>query len=194
MATIRTYFGLEQRELATWLGVTAAYLGHVEAGRRPLSAGVYERMLPLALQLPEVPLPPDYGAPAKLTLLTDLPASTPTPDHGVLESRRAECGRQANRLRRRLLPLEQRAQYAARWALALPVLLAAVPAPDTPVPPATDPAALDAWLRLHRLRDWLRQRAAPLDPAAVAEWHLLRLRAEALETEAASLDQLLTGK
>lgn len=56
---VRRYFGLEQQELAAYLGIGRAMVGHLESGRRSLSATLLLRLNPLALHLPatEPPLP-----------------------------------------------------------------------------------------------------------------------------------------
>ena len=91
----------------------------------------------------------------------------------------------------RLAPLQAQAAAAARWAAALPALRAALlpdPGPSAQPDPATD---WPAWLIWHRHR-WLDQRPTALPPDLSARYHLLRLRAEVLEAEAAALAALLT--
>jgi hypothetical protein len=46
-------------------------------------------------------------------------------------------------------------------------------------------------IRLTYVRAWLDLQATTLDPATRSQWHLLHLRAEALEAEAAALAALL---
>ncbi|UOQ99511.1 helix-turn-helix domain-containing protein [Hymenobacter sp. 5317J-9] len=151
MQAVRRYFGLEQQELATYLGVTRAHVAHVEAGRRTLSSALLLRLTPLARHLPAE----SENAPA---LTETLPSSAPAPDAQELEWRQHQCRHRAGRLRRELVALHQRAIHAERWAAAHP----------------EGPA-----------------HAATLTPADVARYHLLRLQAEALETEAAALASLL---
>ena len=86
---------------------------------------------------------------------------------------------------------------AARWQAALPDLLAALPPATRRIPdyltPEAGAAALRAWkLNVHP-RLWLEQCATYLSPADIAAWHLLRVRAEALEGEAAALAALLAA-
>ncbi len=73
------------------------------------------------------------------------------------------------------MALAAQLEYARRWQAALPTLLA---------------QAQD-----ERARTWLLRRqeqaAADLDADTAARYHLLRLRAEALEAEAAALAALL---
>ncbi|MBD2716985.1 helix-turn-helix transcriptional regulator [Microvirga sp. STR05] len=184
LAQVRKYFGLEQRELAGLLGVTAAQVGHIEAGRRTLTSKVLLRLNPLAALLPP-------EAPAPLSE-TELAATVAPPAAGPLEARLDYCRHHAGRLRRQLRTYTTRANYAHRWQQALPTLLAAIPEADfTNLPPASDLEALHAWNAARTTRARLHQLATELTPAETAEWHLLRLRAEALETEAAALAELL---
>ncbi|MBC8083636.1 MAG: helix-turn-helix transcriptional regulator [Hymenobacter sp.] len=185
MAAVRAYFGLGQEELAHYLGVSRGLVAHVETGRRQLSPAVYERLLPLALLVPDAPHPPVPDA--------ELPATAPAPTPGPLDARRDYCAWKANQLRRELRAFTTRATHARHWQQALPVLLAALPSTDlvAGLPPATDPVAQQVWLQAWRTRQWLQSQPTGLSAADVAEWHLLRLRAEALETEAAALTALL---
>ena len=151
MQAVRRHFGLHQRELAQFLGVSEAMIGHIEAGRKVLPGALLLRLTPLALHLP-----PDAGAaPAPAETL---PPGAPLPAPAELDWRRRQCRHRAARLRRELTGLLQRATHAARWAAAQPEA-----APH----------------------------AAALTPADVARCHLLRLQADALETEAAALGALL---
>ncbi len=167
-AAVRQYFGLQQDELAQLLGVTRGQLAHIEAGRRTLSAPLYDRLLPLARCLPPDPAP---GAARPAPAPPPVPPPLPLTERAGLEARLDYCQYHAGRWRRALRPFEGRARAVARWQAALPALLAAHPDPVADAP----------------ARQWLLARAAPLSAAAVAEWHRLRLRAEALEAEAAAL-------
>lgn len=169
VANVRAYYGLDQQELAAYLGISRVMVGHLEAGRRALSAEVYERLLPLAHQRP------DAGAPDELTA-AELAAEMVAPAPGPLEARRDYCTWQAAWLRRELRPLVQRAAYVRRWRLALPALLADLPADADPT-----------------TRQWLLARPTALTPAEVARYHLLRRQAEALETEADTLTDFLAS-
>lgn len=148
---VRRYFGLEQQELAAYLGVTRAQVAHIESGRRALSSALLLRLNPLAVHLP----PAAEAAPAPAEAL---PPSAPPPAPAELDWRRTQCLHRAGRLRRELAGLLQSATHAERWATAQP----------------TAPA-----------------HAAALTPADVARYHLLRLQAEALETEALALAAIL---
>ncbi|MDB5268869.1 MAG: hypothetical protein JWP58_1909, partial [Hymenobacter sp.] len=67
------------------------------------------------------------------------------------------------------------------------------PDPGGEEPPAhAGPGRWAAFLVWYRWR-WLEQRPTALAPAEAARYHLLRLQAEALETEAAALAALLAG-
>ncbi|WP_187632090.1 helix-turn-helix transcriptional regulator [Hymenobacter lutimineralis] len=69
LARIRAWFGLQQQELALYLGVTQQLVQGIEAGNRKMSTAVAMAMLPLARQLPE-----------PLTRLQEpLPATLPPP-------------------------------------------------------------------------------------------------------------------
>ena len=169
VARVRRYFGLGQRELGRYLGVSAAMVGHLEAGRRLLSGPVLRRLSVLATQVPAGPvrLPPPVPVPAVM------PAPVP------LEARLDWCRWQAGLLRPRLRRLEGRLTYAHRWQQALATLLVAV-TESTHQSSEDQPAA-----------DWLRQQVQESDTEAAAEWHLLRARLAALEAEAAALAALL---
>jgi len=168
-ATVRRYFGLQQVELADYLGVSPTLVKHVEAGRRGLSLVVLARLAPLARLVPEGPPAPEIAVP----LLPRQPAV------GPLAARLDYCEHHAARLRRALRPLLARATYAQRWQQALPTLLAEAPAAD---PSAPNPEA-----RARRAREWLESQPTALSADELAHYHLLRLQAEALEAEAAAL-------
>ena len=184
-ARVRRYFGITQAELARYLGISEGFAGHLESGRRGLPVELGQMLDHLAAPIP--------AAPAALTTpLT--PADLAPPDPAPLEARLDYCRHHAARLRRALRPLEAQAAYAARWRAALPVLRAALPPdPGGEEPPAhAGPGRWAAFLVWYRWR-WLEQRPTQLPPADSARYHLLRLQAEALETEAAALEVLLAG-
>lgn len=164
-ALVRAYFGLDQQTLAAGLGVGREQLANIEAGRRKPRATA-QRLLPLLQALP---------ADSALAAAPALAAALASPAAAPLLARLDYCQHHARRLRRDLKKLETTLEYARRWQAALPALLAQAP---------------DA-----RARQWLLRRqeqaAADLDAEASAAYHLLRLRAEALETEAAALAALL---
>jgi len=163
-ALVRDYFGLDQQTLAAGLGVAREQLAGYETGRRGHQAATTQRLLPLLQALPATPAPP-----------ADPAAGLAPPAAAPLLARLDYCQHHAARLRRELAKLETTLEYARRWLAALPALLAQ----------ATD----------ERARQWLLRRqaqaTADLDAEASAYYHLLRLRAEALETEAAALAALL---
>jgi transcriptional regulator with XRE-family HTH domain len=162
LAQVRRYFGLDQATLATYLGVGVGMVGHIEAGRKVSSSQLLLRLRPLLQALPTSSVP---AAPA---------AHLAPPAAAPLAARRDYCQHHAARLRRELAALTQTLDYAHRWQAALPALLAV--APD------------------ERARAWLLRRqeqaAADLGADTAARYHLLRLRAEALEAEAAGLTEL----
>lgn len=187
MAAVRQHFGLTQQEMAQWLGVSEAQAGHLDTGRRGLGGMAAEALAPFVAQLP-----PAGPAPAALRLVSAAPPALALapPEAALLEARLDYCQHHARRLRRQLAPLTTQAATAARWAAALPALRAALPldpGPQAEPDPATN---WPAWLVWYRHR-WLEQRPTTLPPGLAARYHLLRLRAEALEAEAAALVSLL---
>ena len=164
LAVVRRYFGLHQFELAAYLGSSPELAKHQEAGRRTLGAATTQRLLPLLQALPAAPAPP----------LADPAAGLAPPAAAPLLARLDYCRHHAARLRRELGKLEKTLEHARRWQAALPALLAHAEADTRP------------WLLRRQ-----EQAAADLDAEASAAYHLLRLRAEALEVEAAALAALL---
>ena len=173
-AQVRRHFGLDQATLAAYLRMGAGMVGHVEAGRKPLSPVATQRLLPLLHALPTPAAPP---AAAEAAESDDPAAHLAPPDAAPLAARRAQCQHQARQLRRALAALAQEMEVARRWQQALPGLLAT--AADAPA---------RAWLLRRQ-----EQAAADLDGETAACYHLLRLRAGALEAEAAGLAALLRG-
>ncbi len=179
-ARVRAYYGITLRELAACLGISETLAHHYETARRYPSRAVLERLEPFIAQmndgLPLVPLPT---------------APPPGPlDPAPLEKRRAACLHAAHNLRWEMRQLPERARQAARWARALPTLQASLPEPAA-LPPGADLAARRQAIRLTYVRGWLETQATALDPEVLSQWHLLHLRAEALEAEAAALGKLL---
>lgn len=182
-AALRTRLGLSQQELGDFLGVGAAQVGHVEAGRRGYSAKAQARLHRLAELLPDAPAADGTaieasGAPAPPT------ASEARALRARLRARLRACRHEARQLRyqQALWPnqeaaLRQRQQTAAR-------LEAALVAPATPAP---DAAREQEWLALLRLAT---ARAAQRRPSPTARARLA-LRLHLLDTEAAGLEQLL---
>ncbi|TGE24662.1 XRE family transcriptional regulator [Hymenobacter aquaticus] len=181
LAQVRKHFGLDQQELADYFGISRPYVADIEAGRRVLTSRVLLRLNPLAALLPaEAPARPASPAPEVV------PPGVPAP--GPLQDRLAACRHQARKLRQELQKLAAAHAGAQRWLAVLPGLLAA---PGLP-------AALATLAEAARARQWLlaRQQQAHAtlhDAEGAARYHLLRLRAEALETEAAGLAALLAG-
>ena len=174
VARVRHYFGLDQRTLGQYLGVGAAMVGHLEAGRRLLSGPVLLRLGQLAAQVPAStaqpePKPEAAGAP---------PAAAPAP--GLLAARLDWCQWQLGLLRPRLARLREQARYARRWQQALPALHAAEAAPPLPGRAPLPPG-------------WLARQAAEPTAEAAAEWHLLRARQAGLQAEADALHTLLAS-
>ncbi|MDQ2772771.1 MAG: hypothetical protein M3Y54_19990 [Bacteroidota bacterium] len=173
IGAVRRYFGLSQQELAMFMDVGKAIIGHIEAGRRDLTLTLRLRLLPLLRHLPAVPvLPPDHEP---------LPASAPAPETALLEYRHKYCLAKAATLRLALLKLTARAVYASRWQQVLPTVLTDLAAPT--LPQDEDMATA--------IRNWVPTLARRFKPSHAAHYHLLRLQAEAYETEAAALAELL---
>lgn len=170
VAAARKYFGLQQQELAAYLGVSAELVKHIESGRRTLTGPVLLRLNPLAALLPaEAPARPAAPAPEI--------APPGNPAAGPLEARLDACQHQAGKLRRELQRLAAAHAQARRWQAVLPYLLATTEA-GTPA---------HQWL----LARQQHTHATLHDPHEAARYHLLRLRVQALETEAAGLAALL---
>jgi hypothetical protein len=144
-------------------------VGHLEAGRKAPSLLATQRLLPLLQALP------DPAASATLPA-ADSAAHLAPPDAAPLAARLDYCQHHAARLRRELAALTRQLAVARRWQAALPTLLAQAD---------------------ERARPWLLRRqaqaTADLDGDTAARYHLLRLRAEALETEATALSKLLVA-
>lgn len=176
VGAVRQYFGLTQQQLAMFLDISKAFICHLETGRRDLSQALRLRLLTLSRHLPPAAT---IGPPGD----EPLPATAPAPAAGSLEHRRKECLAKAAALRLELMPLTARAVYASRWQQVLPAILAEHALLTAP--------AEQGWAGV--LRPWLEGFARRFRPADTARHHLLRLQAEALETEAAALAELLAG-
>ena len=185
LARVRRYFNIEQADLALYLGVSREAVAHAEAGRRSLNSTATEALRPLAMGVPDgLPLFIDNAA----ATAEPVPAA-PLPAFEPLDARRDYCQHHAHQTRRALRAYAARAQYAARWRAALPALLATLPpAPDTPSADPTYAELHAAWRR-----GWLLGQPTELTPAEIAEWHLLRVRADALEGEAAALAAIIAA-
>ncbi len=179
---LRTYFGIEQEELAMYLGVSRAMVSHLDAGQKLPSLRLAEQLAPLLLHVPAGLLAQVIELPAAAA--EPVPA-TPAPAAAPLEARLDDCTHTAWMLRLRLRRLVRKGRYVARWQAALPALLAALPPADTP--------ELDSGLDYRWARHWFNMRARPLTPTEIAEWHLLRVRADALEAEAAALTVIIAA-
>ena len=177
---VRRYFGLSQQELSLFLDVGNALIGHIEAGRRDLTASLRGRLFPLSRHLPAPPLlVPDHEP---------LPATAPAPEAAPLEFRRQLCLYRAAGLRLKLGKLTAQAVYASRWQQALPAVLADLDAATAIVAPTASPDEADTKAAIRR---WVQTLARKFKPSHAARYHLLRLQAEAYETEAAALAELL---
>jgi transcriptional regulator with XRE-family HTH domain len=158
LRAVRDCLGLTQQQLAEYLGVRRVRVAEAEAGTRPLPLAALPRLAALATCL----------APA-----SEAPVAEAA-DAAALRRRQRAATAEAGRLRQQLTQAEARAaQASARLAL-LPTLAAA--------PPVAAPAVGPAWLRVLAL-----EAETTLAEAGPTARLLLRLRAEALEQEAAAL-------
>ena len=180
IGAVRRYFGLSQDELSLFLAVSKSIIGHIEAGRRSLTSELGLRLLPLTRHLPAPPLLPPDNEP--------LPATAPAPEAAPLEFRRKYCLHKAQGLRLDLIRLTARAVYASRWQQALPAVLADLEAAAAALPPVPEEEDLNA-----SIRRWLPALTRRFKPSHAARHHLMRLQAEAYETEAAALADLLAA-
>lgn len=170
------HFGVKAYELAMYLGITAVQLSRMSTGQRAYSQEVREGLAPFE---------------AALEAATAAPPALEAPERAPLEARLDYCQHHARRLRWELRPLEEQARQAGARVAALPALRAALdPDPGPENKPAVSRATRPAWLNWFRHR-WLDEYFTALPADLSAQYHLLRLRAEALETEAAALQGLL---
>ena len=193
LARVCRYYGLARHELAALLGVTPGLVSQLESGTRPLTRAVAERLAPFRAPL-EAHSETAAEAAAQQLAETEAALREPLPppppgafDAQPLERRRAACLHEARNLRYRLRALPEQAAVAARWAAAMPALLASLPPP----PPEDETPATREAVRLRYVHAWLATVPLALPPEALAEWHLGHQRALALEGEAAALGALL---
>ncbi|MDO7876995.1 helix-turn-helix transcriptional regulator [Hymenobacter sp. ASUV-10] len=188
LARVRRHYGLSQAELAALLGLSGAQLSRLEAGQQGYSPALRERLGPFLLALPPAAeASARHLAEAQAEAASLLPPPPPGPvEAGLLERRRAACLHEARTLRWRLRHLPAQAAVAARWAQAMPALLADLP----PAPPEATTAEA---ARLRYVHAWLATVPLALDAGQLAEWHLGYARAQALEAEAAALATVLAS-
>ncbi|WP_170170374.1 helix-turn-helix domain-containing protein [Hymenobacter perfusus] len=187
-APVRAHLGVSLPQLARYLGVSASFVSHLEAGRKPLPAALLPRLLrllsalppPLGQGPPAVPLPPPYNP------LLPLPApeqlAPPLPEAPAPEPLRRRLRDQ----RLRLLTLGTELAAAQTRAAALHHRRLGLARLHTlpPPPEAAEAAHLARWLQA--LAEDLR-RDDP-DPAArAAALHLLAARVAGLRAEVAAL-------
>ncbi|GAB3863966.1 hypothetical protein GCM10028824_00880 [Hymenobacter segetis] len=181
LARVCRYYGLTRQQLAALLGVTPGLVSQLESGTRALTREVSGRLAPFLapLEAEETAVPPEAA---------EAPPPPSPFDTRPLERRRAACLHEAHNLRWQLRALPEQAAVAARWAAALPALLAALPPPP---PPADEAPATAVAVRLRYVHAWLATVPLALPPDVLAGWHLRHQRALALEAEAAALGALL---
>ncbi len=219
--SIRTHFGLTQAELGRWLAVTAAAVGHVEAGRGNFGLAAERRLRALSWLLPPEagglgpPVPPALlGPPPPLLLpaeaeapaapaLAPLPpvlaadlAATPAPDLAEVRERLRRVRHLAAGLRYDAHDYARRRHQRARrqWGLGV---LAALLAPPPGVAPTPAAVLQDAAFAPATDAQWLARllaedAAAPL-PLSPAAYVLLVARLRGLDAEAAALEAALAA-
>ena len=179
-ARVRQHFGLHQTELALYLGSSQSLLQAIETGQRRLTVPLATALLPLARHLPPAPA----GAIPTAAPPTAPEALAEAPDAEALAFRRRQCQAQAARLGTDLAALEAAAATAARWAAALPALLAVAPLPP-PGSTLQEAAAREAWRQ-----GWLARRARPRPAAEATRAALLRARLAGLAAEVGALGEV----
>ncbi|GAA4350419.1 hypothetical protein GCM10023185_08090 [Hymenobacter saemangeumensis] len=188
-AAVRAHFGLNQDELARFVGVSRAQLANVEAGRRELAEAPRYRLWVLARQLPPPdglgPAAPDFAARHDSPLLS-------AADTQLLQKRLDHCRYLLTKARYELGQEDDPARHAARRRWAVAVLRPALAAlPDaasaarwpgaTPNPPAD----------LHWLAGLETHTQAAPPPLSPGQHVLAQARLHALEAEAAALQAAL---
>ncbi|TGE13410.1 antitoxin Xre-like helix-turn-helix domain-containing protein [Hymenobacter elongatus] len=187
---VRAWFGLQQDELALYLGVSKATVQAMESQRFRIGPAVSEPLFLLLAQLPPaVPATAETMAMPLPLPPTELPPDSAAPEAAELDFRRRVCLYQAVGLQAQADKLALQAAIQVRWAQALPALLAAYPAP-TEAALAADP---DAGGHHTWLIGWLTRHARLLPTADITRWHLLQARLAARRAEAASLAAALAA-
>lgn len=135
-ARIRAYYALSQAQLGRYLGVSAAFVGHLEAGRKALPVALTARLLHLAQGLPaRWPGLPAPGPPAALPPLLSAAPEAVRRRHRDLVLLAHGLGQRQARLQ-----AQAAARLARRHGLSR---LAALPPPAAP----PEAARWAAWLR-----------------------------------------------
>ncbi|RTQ52540.1 hypothetical protein EJV47_05890 [Hymenobacter gummosus] len=189
-AAVRAHFGLTQAELAQFVGVSRALLGHDEAGRRVLPEAAAHRLWVLARFLP----PPDGQGPPAPDFADESGAAAEAPDARVLEKRRKRLRFYIIKARFELDQRGGRARGYARRQWALHTLRPLLATPDEP---GADGrlrwlgATPDAPRDLHWLDGLTIRTAATAEPLTATERALRQARLRGLEAEQAALDELL---
>lgn len=182
LRAVRAYFGLPQRELAIWLGLSLSQVARIETGHDPLPAHAQPWLWPWLAALAQAPPP----APIAPTLIAaDPPAGPP-----LLRARLLECHYQAQRAHQQLIALQTQAGYLRRRVAAGPGLLAALP-PAPGEPPHAPTALRRRWLA--RLLEAAADGLAADHMASPAAEALLAARHAAWLHEAAWLEAHLAA-
>ncbi|TGE20416.1 XRE family transcriptional regulator [Hymenobacter aquaticus] len=201
ITAVRAHFGLSVRQLASYLGVSAGFVSHLETGRKGLPAALAPRLTVLSRLLPPPlgqgpPAPPEPPESAIYDTLAPLPApdallaatelsgaTTPAPE--PLRQRLRDARQQLLQYGQRLAQQQSRAVLLARRRRGVAQLQTA------PFP--TEPAETARYAR------WLGELATDLardepDPTqAAADRLLLAARVAALRAEVALLAELSSG-
>lgn len=184
LVAVRIYYGLTQRELAAFLGVTDGQVAHAEAGRRSLATEPWLRLMKLAVSMPPPvgtgppePLAPAPAEASPADALEPLPALT-TAERAALR-RRLRKVEQALADARHHQPRQQaRTAVLAHRRQALPKLQAVLAAEA-----ATDPRTR-AWLDFHTAEVEAATPPITRTPLALAQ---LALSVRLLELEETAL-------
>ncbi|UOQ54472.1 helix-turn-helix domain-containing protein [Hymenobacter cellulosivorans] len=198
VATVRHHFGFSVRQLASYLGVSAGFITHMETGRKGMPASLLPRLTvlsrllppPLGQGPPAAPEPPESAiydtlaplpAPDPLLQDTELPGAT-TPAAEPLRQHLRDVRQKLLQYGQRLAQQQSRAVLLARRRRGVAQLQTA------PFP--TEPAETARYAR------WLGELATDLardepDPTqAAADRLLLAARVAALRAEVALLAEI----
>jgi DNA-binding XRE family transcriptional regulator len=181
---VRAYFGLRQRELAPWLGLSLSQLANIEAGLDALPRHARPWLHPWIMAQLAAPIPAT-GADAPVPV----PVAPELTGPAVLLARLAECYFQAGRLGRQLASRQARLRTWQACLAAGPRLLAALPLLGT----APEPLATGRRRRwLSRLLEEATDALAPEADTGPSAEALLAARHSAWLHEAAWLEAYLT--
>lgn len=191
-APVRAHLGVSLPQLARYLGVTASFVSHLEAGRKPLPAALLLRLVQLLPALPPplgqgppappplpAPFDPLHPLPAPEQLAPPLPYAPAAPAPDPLRRRLRDQRLRLLTLGTELAAAQTRAAALHHRRLGLGLLRTLPPPPE-----AAEAAHLARWLQT-LADDLLRDDP---DPAArAAALLLLAARVAGLRAEVAAL-------